>query len=83
MIFICWCGEILARYSILLTPSLVPSPSFFRAQGGVRRGSRGEEKRKAWYPAIAHASVFSEFGYFSGHFSIIIYKRKRHHNRRG
>ena len=40
---------------------------FFRTQGGARRASRGEEKRRAWYPAIVHAS---EFGYFSGHFSI-------------
>ena len=72
MIFICGCGEILACYSIL-TPSLVPSPSFFarrEACGAVRAGKKKER------PGIQRSRMrqffqfFSEFGYFSGHFSI-------------
>ena len=55
-----------------------PQSLFFRVQGGARRASHEEEKRRASYPAIAHASVFPR----NLDTSLDISKRKRHHNRR-
>ena len=41
--------------------SLVPSPFFFRVQGGAQRASRGEEKEGSGIHCLRMCRIFMEF----------------------